>query len=97
MPFILATGTGKADSDTRKLIRRHVMIGKNRGKKRPPNPEQGSTRSATGVKLGKKRDILPAPLGTHRDIPRRVGSELSLIQFADAIDPSAVSTILECR
>ena len=100
MPFILATCAGRTDQDTRKLIRRHVMIGKNRGKKRQPKPKEEPAEYGISTKpdtCKKHRDIMPAPPRSHQDIPGKVGSELSLIRFADAVDPSTITVVLECE
>ncbi|PYI03947.1 hypothetical protein BO78DRAFT_373950 [Aspergillus sclerotiicarbonarius CBS 121057] len=96
MPFIVSTNTKKVDPHTRKLIRSHVMIGKNRGKSRYrqagegdlPRPADASTDDAVAS---------PPPQTTRAapDLPRRIGNDLSMIQLADdSASPAALATIL---
>lgn len=81
MPFVNSTSIDKADPETRKLIRSHCMLGKNRGKilhsRRKP-----------------KREILVEATSA---VPNKLGSELSLLQFADSIEPSTLWEVLLCE
>ncbi|RAL00038.1 uncharacterized protein BO80DRAFT_409292 [Aspergillus ibericus CBS 121593] len=96
MPFIVSTNTKKVDPHTRKLIRSHVMIGKNRGKSRyrqaedRSKPDDSSTDDAVASPPLPPRATRAAP-----DLPRRIGNDLSWIQLADdSASPAALATIL---
>ena len=94
IPFILTTGGQKSDPATRKLIRSHVMLGKNKGKPRPSKrrkqqpwdtvPPWDSVEGMSSI-----HDHIAA-------IPRRVGSDWSFTQLADEIEPAALADILKC-
>ncbi|PYH91162.1 hypothetical protein BO71DRAFT_56248 [Aspergillus ellipticus CBS 707.79] len=83
MPFIVSTSTQKVDPRTRKLIRSHVMIGKNRGKSRL----DGSA-DADGAGERPPRLLLP-PV-----VPRRVGNDMSLIRVADETTSAAALSLI---
>ncbi|KAI1265496.1 hypothetical protein F5Y18DRAFT_53669 [Xylariaceae sp. FL1019] len=98
MPFIVSTGNPdeKSGVSERKFIRRHVMIGKNRGKvfpnrKKPvknPDSEQSVAREEA-----KKLRIHPRSVVC--ESPRRVGGELSCVALGDSIDTSLVETVIQ--
>ncbi|EXJ86575.1 hypothetical protein A1O3_03528 [Capronia epimyces CBS 606.96] len=72
----------KADPEMRKLIRSHCMLGKNRGRilhsRRMP-----------------KTVVPPVPdLEAASAIPNKLGSELSLLRFADSVEPSTLWEVL---
>ncbi|KAI3061625.1 hypothetical protein CBS147353_9872 [Aspergillus niger] len=108
MPFIVSTGTKKVDPRTRKLIRSHVMIGKNRGKSRyrqaeadPSTPADTSTDDTSAPPAdgaGSSSTSPAAQVPATRlplDLPRRVGNDMSLIRLADdTTSPAALATIL---
>ncbi|KAL8389069.1 hypothetical protein RB595_008812 [Gaeumannomyces hyphopodioides] len=56
--------TGKASPDTRKLIRRHVMLGKNTGKTRPPrnpappSPKRSRSQRSSGGENGQESAVV---------------------------------------
>ncbi|KAI2465474.1 hypothetical protein F4781DRAFT_424738 [Annulohypoxylon bovei var. microspora] len=99
MPFIVSTGT-KTDPGLRKLIRSHVMKGKNRGRIMRPNynkaveldvivdPNENISKLNEGSYSLLALAYLPI-------IPKRVGSDLSLTRFADKIDEPTVNIIIE--
>ncbi|OTB11599.1 hypothetical protein K445DRAFT_321979 [Daldinia sp. EC12] len=106
MPFIVSTSTKKPDPELRKLIRSHVMMGKNRGKILRPNyrkagesssPEEShDSRSRARSSLEKEAyDDDELITLTPVVVPRRVGGDLSFIRFADTIEDSSVAVILE--
>lgn len=70
----------KEDPEMRKLIRSHCMLGKNRGK------TLHSRRKPTTV----------VPVEVASSFPNKLGSELSLIQFADLVEPSTLWEVLKC-
>lgn len=81
MHFIVSTDRSEADADTRKLIRRHVMLGKNLGKSRRP----------------KRKNPIDLNKGPLSRIPDKVGSDLSFTCFADEIQPSLIKGVLDCK
>ncbi|KAI1759219.1 hypothetical protein GGR53DRAFT_527819 [Hypoxylon sp. FL1150] len=90
--FIVSTGTKKPpDPELRKLIRSHVMLGKNRGKILPPKKEKiaspntviGSNSDNSSLDHECVNTSLANP--TLNIIPRKVGSDLSFIRFADIL------------
>jgi hypothetical protein len=94
MPFILSTGGQKGDPATRRLIRRHVMLGKNKNKPRPSKrrtPQYWDT-----VPVWDSSKDLKAVHDHFSVIPRRVGSDWSFTQLADEIEPAALGDILKC-
>ncbi|KAI1138436.1 hypothetical protein F5Y05DRAFT_384082 [Hypoxylon sp. FL0543] len=100
LPFVVSTGLAKPDPNLRKFIRRHVMMGKNRGKTRPTTRKRREASElgdvSNPVELPKASSNRPSCITAHHTtIPSRVGSELSTIQFADTVDPSLVATILQ--
>ncbi|KAI1407370.1 hypothetical protein F5Y13DRAFT_195433 [Hypoxylon sp. FL1857] len=100
MPFVVSTGPDKPDPNLRKLIRRHVMMGKNRGKTRQTKrkkKEASELRDVSNpVKLqAHSSDSAPLITTRHFTIPPKVGSELSTIQLADSVEPSTVATVLQ--
>lgn len=101
MPFVVSTSLDKPDPNLRKFIRKHVMMGKNRGKTRPTkkkekkaiglsemsHPAKDLTKSSSNVSL----------IVRHHPIPPNVGSELSTVHFADDVDLSTVAVVLRCK
>lgn len=87
MNFVVTTGpVEKHDAEVRKMIRTHVMIGKNKGRVLPPRKKKKkNVTSAT-----ESSPMYPAT------IPRKFGSDLSATQFAERVTPEAVNTILHC-
>ncbi|KAK4060766.1 uncharacterized protein Triagg1_10609 [Trichoderma aggressivum f. europaeum] len=97
MPFIISDGIGSTATDKRKLIRRYVMLGKNRGKTRkvkrevyqPSQSDLGynGEDASTGLSINMR----------YSHIPQKVGSDLSFTQFADSVEPSLIKDILKCN
>ncbi|KAL5089488.1 hypothetical protein Trisim1_005184 [Trichoderma cf. simile WF8] len=95
MPFIISDGIGSTEANKRKLIRRHVMLGKNRGKTR--KVKRGDHQPAQGD-LGYNGDDVSTGLSINMryyHIPPKVGSELSFTQFADSVEPGLIKDILK--
>jgi hypothetical protein len=98
MPFIVSTTGKKPASKDMKLIRSHVMRGKNSGQGRR---DKGKSKNG----LEEEPDAMLA--GTLKQsrvlimkaysIPSKVGTDLSLVHFADTIDPATVARILDCK
>ena len=99
MPFIPADAQGKTEPSKRRLIRRHVMLGRNRGKTRHAKP--GTTSSWHSEHSGQGPDgasglLIKMGHSTNSVIPPRVGSELSFTQFAAAVEPPLIHDVLRC-
>ncbi len=98
MHFIVTTNIKKkADPETQNLIRSQVMMGKNRGKS---HRAKGRRATSWAVVVDSKRGP-PVPLDTFIEaynsaIPGRVGSDLSLVQFAAKLDSAAFGEVLRC-
>jgi hypothetical protein len=97
MHFIVTTDVKKAGSETQKLVRSQVMMGKNRGKS-----HRAKQRKATSwaVMVDSKQDP-PVPLDAFVEaynsaIPRRVGSDLSFVEFATEMDSAAFGNVMSC-
>lgn len=103
MPFIVSTGTKKPDPELRKLIRSHVMKGKNRGRILRPKYKI----IADSGSIVDPKDTIPSSDDVSTDnspvsarlvtIPRKVGSDISLTRFADTIEDSTASVIIQCK
>ncbi|RAO69826.1 uncharacterized protein BHQ10_005838 [Talaromyces amestolkiae] len=105
IPFIVETGLHKANQDTRKFIRKHVMLGKNTGKDsrerrnnkgRPRRPPPVLIPLAIAPDPNEAIHTSPNPLpsGHPPSIPQRVGTDVSLVQLADVVEPSTASLVL---
>ncbi|KAB8236997.1 uncharacterized protein BDW43DRAFT_266653 [Aspergillus alliaceus] len=98
LPIIISTDSTKPNPDTRKFIRSHVMLGKNRGRFRRSGPEEltdferDKCRNERNRALQKRSTRLVEK--PHPIIPKRVGSDASLLQFADSIEPLLAANIL---
>lgn len=98
MPFIVSSYGQKPDSNSQKLIRSHVMRGKNRGK----GPRRkNKSREDTGEVEQLRADVLKKSgvllIRAYSHIPERVGTDLSSVHFADKIEPNTVAMILDCK
>ncbi|KAL7904444.1 hypothetical protein GGI35DRAFT_199619 [Trichoderma velutinum] len=95
MPFIISDGVGNTETDKRKMIRRYVMLGKNRGKTRKVKRED---HQPTQSDLGYNGEDVSTGLSInmrYSHIPQKVGSELSFTQFADSVEPALIKDILK--
>ncbi|KAI0894868.1 hypothetical protein F4806DRAFT_497573 [Annulohypoxylon nitens] len=97
----MSTGSKKPDPELRKLIRSHVMKGKNRGRILRPNYKQAvelevivdSNDNVENLDdRGSWSLVVPEYLPI---IPKKVGNEFSLTRFADTIDDNSISAIIE--
>lgn len=99
LPFIVSTTVAKPDPKTREFIRSHVMKGKNKGKAYHIRRKGTRTSTRAGVPVdAEPPGQIPTiwdyrPLGF---IPKRVGSELSFVPFADEIDSSLEVPVVKC-
>jgi hypothetical protein len=102
LPFLVFTDTSGPDDKTRRFIRSHVMLGKNR-RKRPSRRSVDEAVQQTfpiDSTLGKSKDPrIPSSMDDSAlpRIPSKVGSDLSSIQFADNVDASVIETVIRCE
>ncbi len=82
--FVVSTDLEKPNAELRNFIRSHCMLGKNRGRILPPRKRKPK-KTAT-VSHHTLPDI----------VPRKFGSDLSAIRFADAVEPRVVEVVLQC-
>lgn len=81
----------KADPEMRKLIRSHCMRGINRGRilHSRRKPKTVVPISEPGQKL---LDVEAVSA-----VPNKLGSELSLLRFADSVEPPMLWEVLKCK
>jgi hypothetical protein len=99
MHFITTTDASKPSFATQRFIRSKVMQGKNTGKR--PKLKQHLKSTGWVIDSDFKRDP-PADLDCFVEayeaaIPAKVGSELSLVQFAAEIDSPAFRKVVFCK
>ena len=97
-PFIFVNESAKTDPETRKIIRKYVMLGKNRGKTRKVKPPRRESRRES---LSSSEDVdgfsgLVMNMG-YSMIPNQIGNDLSFTKFAEPVEPSLVHDILKCK
>ena len=105
--FVVSSNLEKPDPELRKLIRSHVMQGKNQGRKLPPRKKKlkagqdlsdPSSDACAGDIHGSSAlstaIVLPTPVLTV-SIPRSFGSGMSTISFADALEPGTIEVVLQ--
>lgn len=108
--FVVSTDLAKPHPELRKLIRSHVMVGKNRGRRLPPrktkrtNGQYPSTSSSSSSASGSPSTSLSisptvsdALVRVHTPSPRKFGSECSTVRFADNVEPGTVEVVLQCK
>lgn len=98
LPFIVSTDTRNVDAGTRKLIRSHVMRGKNKGK--TPMKTIKST-DCTHIQLRADYPVVSCAITElgmiEASIPRPIGSEIASIRFADTAEPALIADVLSCK
>ena len=98
MHFIVSTDKSKADPKTRKLIRSHVMLGKNQGKPRSAKRRRATSKAIVAEQSAIPRATLHPAIETYYStIPRRVGSDLSFLNAATEIQPAVFENIMQCQ
>ena len=95
MPFILSTGRQKGDAETRKLIRSHVMLGKNKGKPRPTKRKPSSASETWSAQTSAEDVFIVQEYFSI--VPNRVGSDWSFTHLADEIEPATLANVLKCK
>lgn len=96
--MIFIDGMTQVKPAQRKEIRRHVMVGKNKGKKRSTSQPPEATSLCFYDDADAHDDAALRRLAATRyaHIPKLPGSELSLIHFADAVEPFMIQDVLKC-
>jgi hypothetical protein len=90
-PFIVSTSTEKANTATRRVIRRYVMRGKNR---RMP---KGSSRLKPGSWINGETDHEARRAEGHIPNPESAGTGVFMIRFADDMQPYMMDLIFKCE
>jgi hypothetical protein len=95
MPFIITSNMQKADHATRKLIRSHVMRGKKqkRGRRDKGQQKAGGKIMPGRIQAGRVKPEEVIEMYTPM-LPGRVGSDLSVIEFAAEIEPSTLQNMI---
>jgi hypothetical protein len=95
MPFIIKSNVEKADPATRKLIRSHVMRGKKQKRGRRDKGQQTTSGKTMPGRTQAGRVKLEEVLKTYTPIlPGRIGSDLSVVEFAAEIEPSMLQNMI---
>ena len=98
LTFVVATDAGKTDADTRKLIRSHVMVGKNAGRilsNRGKQDRRGKPGSAVTVREKAENPYPAAAVLALSQASRRFGSRKATFPLADEnVDPSMINSVL---
>lgn len=102
--FIVATDRKKPDGKTRKLIRREVMKGKNKGRILPPrkrkqeNPRFPKEDNNPEIQTEQQTSSSPLPWASSSSVPARVGSDMSLCLVAgECVDASVLTATVKCK
>ena len=96
---MVSTSADKLSPEARKLIRSHVMLGKNQGKTWPPRrreARESADKFSSDETPGRRPSGSSITL-SHSVIPPKIGSDLSTVQFADAVEPSLVEVVFRCK
>lgn len=99
LPFIVLTTVAKPDPTAQSFIRSYVMKGRNKG--RASHLRRKGTRASahTGVAVDAESPGQGPTIWDYRPlgfIPKRVGSELAFVPFADEIDSSMAAPVVKC-
>jgi hypothetical protein len=102
-PFIITTSLAKPDAKTRKLIRSHVMRGKNAGKfkngKDWPDSREGAQpmEKRSSARPGTRTELVRAegrePEGWTLVTPRKIASEIALFGIGEDMQPYVLALI----
>ncbi|KAI1625849.1 hypothetical protein EDD37DRAFT_648306 [Exophiala viscosa] len=96
MLFVVTDENGKAGPEKRKLIRKHAMLGKNRGKTRNVKPVKMESPCDAEDSMEYQDEGLGLLIRMrYPTIPRQAISELSLTQFAVDVEPSVIHDLLK--
>jgi hypothetical protein len=104
--FVVSIGKEKPNPALRKLIRSHVMLGKNRGKTLPPRKKThkestDSSSSNLDHSLSSISQSKPS-ISTNNSyypakIPQIFGVNMSTVQFPGDVEPKVVEVVLRCE
>ncbi|KAJ5587588.1 uncharacterized protein N7459_003353 [Penicillium hispanicum] len=96
MPFVFTDGMGKTEPDKRKLIRKYVMLGKNRGKTRTAKRPQTTASRESDASGAEPYDASSLVVKMrYPTIPQKVGDELSFTRFAAPVEPPLLRDVLK--
>lgn len=100
-PFLITTALSQPDRVSRTNARSYAMRGKNSGKSRKTSVKKPDLVSWISGELDDERYQDPTPSSQEVAltdlIPREVGSEWTLLRFAEEIEPPMVQTIVQCK
>ena len=88
LQFVVSTGSTSNSVQVQKLIRRHVMLGRNRQAQKPSPSEPGICEPC---RLTESDNELWQP-----KIPAKIGTDLALTPLASDLEPSTVSLLMKC-
>ncbi|ETS86339.1 hypothetical protein PFICI_00167 [Pestalotiopsis fici W106-1] len=92
--FITVAGGEKPDAASRKNIRSHVMVGKNRGKKFPNRKRKSKVQTAAEDPREPAGTLSRSIIASLTAVPPKFGSALSTIHFANDVQPREVEIVL---
>lgn len=99
LPFVVQTSVEKPGLEVRKFIRSHVMLGKNKGKilgnKRHHKKPYAGNSAGRCDDNGQRLELITTTFQTA--IAPKVGSDLSTIRLADAVEPYKIDVVLRCK
>lgn len=95
LAFICTSSLEKPDPNTRLLIRRHVMRGKNRNKNRADKKPLKSWINQESSQHSRLSSAAVAPL--YFPLPMQLGSDLLITQFAYDMPPYAPVLVFKCE
>lgn len=97
-PFIVETGIDRAAGGNRRLIRRHVMIGRNKGKVREAKRKKSKFSAvAIDFDIWSSESFVRLQKKVASAIPIKVGSDLSFTEFADSVGHSLLADVMYCK
>lgn len=99
LPFIVLTTVTKPDPTAQSFIRSYVMKGRNKGKAYHLRRKGTRASARTGVAVDAESPGQGPTIWDYRPmgfIPKRVGSELAFVPFADEIDSSMAAPVIKC-
>jgi hypothetical protein len=95
MPFIITSNMEKSDPATRKLIRSHVMRGKKQKRGRRDKGQQTADGRIMPDRIQAGRVKPEEVIETYTPmLPGRIGSDLSVLEFAAEIEPLTLQNMI---
>ena len=100
LPFVNAAPNSRGYSEeTRKVIRSHVMLGKNRGKKPKAHAATRSRDSTASNRDTRARKVPSDPESENAvvPIPAKVGSEVTFTEFPNEVGLEMLDAVRTCK